>query len=133
MAPSQPPGAAARYDGRVEHLVSSQVARCHALEALLAFMTRALADMFCTPTQGGPRPRAVEAVALEGLIPVSSKQISYGHLSDTSGQSPLFLRLSLKSTADMQALLQDLPPLLPQIAEAADTIGTLHQRDKCMA
>src|SRR5262249_16145976 len=133
MAPSQPPGAAARYDGRVEHLVSSQVARCHALEALLAFMTRALADMLCTPTQGGPRPRAVGAVALEGLIPVLSNQISYRHLSATSVQSPFFFRLSLKTQAEMQALLRALPPFLPQIAEAADTIGTLHQRDKCMA
>ena len=53
--------------------------------------------------------------------------------SNTSVQSPFFLLLPLKSPADMQALLRDLPPLLPQIAEAADTIGTLHQRDKCMA
>jgi hypothetical protein len=36
------------------------------------------------------------------------------------------LLFSLKSPADMQVLLRDLPPLLPQIAEAADTIGTLH-------
>ena len=60
------PGAATGYDGRVEHLVSGQVARFYALEALPAFMTWALADMLCTPTQGGQRPRAVEAVALAG-------------------------------------------------------------------
>jgi hypothetical protein len=41
----QPSGAPARYDGRVEHLVSSQVARFHSLEELLAFMTRMLADV----------------------------------------------------------------------------------------
>ena len=46
--------------------------------------------------------------------------------SNTSVQSPFFLLFRLKSPADMQALLRDLPPLLPQIAEAADTIGTLH-------
>src|SRR5215510_16016748 len=68
-----PTGAPASYDGRVEHLVSGQVARFYALEALSAFMTRALADMLCTPTQGGQRPRAVEAVALEGTISVSSQ------------------------------------------------------------
>ena len=42
---TQPPGAPARYDGRVEHLVSGQVARFHSLEELLAFMIRALADV----------------------------------------------------------------------------------------
>jgi hypothetical protein len=36
------PGAPARYDGRVEHLVSGQVARFHTLEELLAFMIRVL-------------------------------------------------------------------------------------------
>jgi hypothetical protein len=46
--------------------------------------------------------------------------------SNTSVQSPFFVIFSLKSPADMQVLLRDLPPLLPQIAEAADTIGTLH-------
>jgi len=63
-----PTGAPAGYDGRVEPLVSGQVARFHALEALRACMTWALADMVCTPPQGGQRPRAVEVVALEGLI-----------------------------------------------------------------
>jgi hypothetical protein len=38
-------GAPARYDGRVEHLVSGQVARFHSLEELLAFMIRVLADV----------------------------------------------------------------------------------------
>jgi hypothetical protein len=33
------------YDGRVEHLVSGQVARFHSLEELLAFMTRVLTDL----------------------------------------------------------------------------------------
>ena len=40
-----PPGAPASYDGRVEHLVSGQVARFHSLEELLAFMTRVLAEV----------------------------------------------------------------------------------------
>jgi hypothetical protein len=43
--PLRPAGAAARYDGRVEHLVSGQVARFHSLEELLAFMIRVLADV----------------------------------------------------------------------------------------
>ena len=38
----QPTGALSRYDGRVEHLVSAQVARFHSLEELLAFMIRML-------------------------------------------------------------------------------------------
>jgi hypothetical protein len=42
---SQSVGEPARYDGRVEHLVSGQVARFHSLEELLAFMTRVLTDM----------------------------------------------------------------------------------------
>jgi hypothetical protein len=42
---TQPPGAPARYDGRVEHLVSGQVVRFHSLEELLAFMIRVLADV----------------------------------------------------------------------------------------
>jgi hypothetical protein len=41
----QPTGAPSPYDGRVEHLVSGQVARFHSLEELLAFMTRVLADV----------------------------------------------------------------------------------------
>ena len=61
MAPSQPSlpsnrvfvvqfrrqatGAPAGYDGRVEHLVSGQVARFHSLEELLAFMTRVLTEV----------------------------------------------------------------------------------------
>jgi hypothetical protein len=46
--------------------------------------------------------------------------------SNTSVQFPFFLILSLKSPADMQELLRDLPPLLPQVVDGADTIGTLH-------
>jgi hypothetical protein len=42
---TQPAGAPSRYDGRVEHLVSGQVARFHSLEELLAFMIRVLADV----------------------------------------------------------------------------------------
>jgi hypothetical protein len=41
----QPTGAPSRYDGRVEHLVSGQVARFHSLEELLAFMIRVLTDV----------------------------------------------------------------------------------------
>jgi len=42
---AQPPGASSSYDGRVEHLVSGQVARFHSLEELLAFMVSVLADV----------------------------------------------------------------------------------------
>ena len=41
----QPAGAPSRYDGRVEHFVSGQVARFHSLDELLAFMIRMLADV----------------------------------------------------------------------------------------
>jgi hypothetical protein len=41
----QPTGAPSRYDGRVEHLVSGQVARFHSLEELLAFMIRMLSEV----------------------------------------------------------------------------------------
>jgi hypothetical protein len=41
----EPAGAPSPYDGRVEHLVSGQVARFHSLEELLAFMIRVLADV----------------------------------------------------------------------------------------
>ena len=41
----QPPEAPSRYDGRVEHLVSGEVARFHSLEELLAFMVQLLADV----------------------------------------------------------------------------------------
>ena len=46
----QPSGAPSGYAGRVEHLVSGQVARFHSLEELLAFMTRVLAEV---EQQGG--------------------------------------------------------------------------------
>jgi hypothetical protein len=42
---AQPAGASSSYDGRVEHLVSGQVARFHSLEELLAFMVSVLADV----------------------------------------------------------------------------------------
>ena len=38
-------GAPQSYEGRVEHLVSGQVARFHSLEELLAFMVRVLTDV----------------------------------------------------------------------------------------
>jgi hypothetical protein len=41
---AQPTGASA-YEGRVEHLVSGQVARFHSLEELLTFMTRVLTEV----------------------------------------------------------------------------------------
>jgi hypothetical protein len=44
-------GALATYDGRVEHLVSGQVARFHSLEELLGFMTRVLTEV---QAQSGP-------------------------------------------------------------------------------
>ena len=60
MTPSQPtlpsnqafvvqfrtrPRGAASWEGRVEHLVSYQVARFHALDELLAFMLRVLTEV----------------------------------------------------------------------------------------
>lgn len=42
---AQPTGAPSSYVGRVEHLVSGQVARFHSLEELLTFVTRVLADV----------------------------------------------------------------------------------------
>ena len=41
----QPIGVASAYDGRVEHLVSGQVARFHSLEELLAFMVGVLTNV----------------------------------------------------------------------------------------
>jgi hypothetical protein len=42
---AQPAGVSSSYDGRVEHLVSGQVARFHSLEELLAFMIRMLTEV----------------------------------------------------------------------------------------
>jgi hypothetical protein len=42
---AQSTGASSVYDGRVEHLVSGQVARFHSLEELLGFMVGVLADV----------------------------------------------------------------------------------------
>jgi hypothetical protein len=42
---AQPTGASSSYDGRVEHLVSGQVARFHSLEELLRFMVGVLAGV----------------------------------------------------------------------------------------
>jgi hypothetical protein len=41
---TQPTGQSA-YEGRVEHVVSGEVARFHSLEELLAFMVRMLTDV----------------------------------------------------------------------------------------
>jgi hypothetical protein len=42
---AQSTGASSSYDGRVEHLVSGQVARFHSLEELLAFMIHRLTEV----------------------------------------------------------------------------------------
>jgi hypothetical protein len=42
---AQPTGVSSVYDGRVEHLVSGQVARFHSLEELLGFIVGVLADV----------------------------------------------------------------------------------------
>ena len=42
---AQPTRVSSSYDGRVEHLVSGQVARFHSLEELLGFMVGVLADV----------------------------------------------------------------------------------------
>ncbi len=49
-------------------------------------------------------------------------------MNDPAGgvQAPFFLIFPIKSVADMQALAVTLPPLLPAMFDAADTIGTLH-------
>jgi hypothetical protein len=42
---AQPPQAPLAWEGRVEHLVSHQVARFHSLDELLAFMVRVLTEV----------------------------------------------------------------------------------------
>ena len=42
---SNPTGAPSCWEGRVEHVVSGQVARFRAVEELLAFMSRVLAEV----------------------------------------------------------------------------------------
>jgi hypothetical protein len=42
---TQPTSRSSPYEGRVEHLVSGQVAHFHSLEELLAFMTRVLTEV----------------------------------------------------------------------------------------
>ncbi|MGH8069342.1 MAG: hypothetical protein ACRERE_29725 [Candidatus Entotheonellia bacterium] len=42
---AQPAGGSSSYEGRVEHLVSGQVARFHSLEELLTFMICVLTDV----------------------------------------------------------------------------------------
>jgi len=41
-------------------------------------------------------------------------------------QSHFTLRFPLKSPADAKVLAQQLPPMMPQLFQAADTIGTIH-------
>ena len=41
---AQPPGAPFVWDGRVEHVVSGQMAHFHSLEELLAFIRRVLTE-----------------------------------------------------------------------------------------
>ena len=41
----QPPGAPLAWDGRVEHVVSGQMAHFHTLDELVAFISQVLADM----------------------------------------------------------------------------------------
>jgi hypothetical protein len=41
-------------------------------------------------------------------------------------QSHLTLSFSLKSAGDAKAISEELPPLMPQLYQAADTIGTIH-------
>jgi hypothetical protein len=42
---AQSAGASSSYDGRIEHLVSGQVARFQSLEELLSFMIRVLTEV----------------------------------------------------------------------------------------
>jgi hypothetical protein len=46
---AQPPGTPLDWDGRVEHIVSGQVARFHSLEELLAFIRRVLTEGSAPP------------------------------------------------------------------------------------
>ena len=46
---AQPSGAPPSWAGRVEHLVSHQVARFQSLDELLAFMTRVLTEVEAQP------------------------------------------------------------------------------------
>lgn len=49
-----------------------------------------------------------------------------GATGRTGVQSHLTIAFPLKSPADAEALAQKLPPLMPDLARAADTIGTVH-------
>jgi hypothetical protein len=41
-------------------------------------------------------------------------------------QNHLTLSFSLKSAGDAKAISEELPPLMPQLDQAADAIGTIH-------
>ena len=49
---AQPKEVSSPYEGRVEHLVSGQVARFHSLEELLAFMIHVLTEVPESPDGG---------------------------------------------------------------------------------
>jgi hypothetical protein len=49
---AQPPEAPLAWDGRVEHVVSGQVASFHSPEELLAFLCRVLTDVHTPPPTG---------------------------------------------------------------------------------
>lgn len=50
----------------------------------------------------------------------------FGATGRTGVQSHLTIAFPLKSPADAKALSQELPPLMPDLAKAADAIGTVH-------
>ena len=47
-------------------------------------------------------------------------------MSSPVSQSHFTLAFSLKSPSDAKALAQELPPLMPDMFQALDTIGTMH-------
>jgi hypothetical protein len=49
---AQPPEASLAWEGRVEHLVSGQMAHFHSPEALLAFLRRVLTEVPASPDAG---------------------------------------------------------------------------------
>jgi len=62
-----PTGAPSCWEGRIEHVVSGQVARFHAVEELLAFMSRVLAEVQEeSGTSGAGQVRRQESFGKEG-------------------------------------------------------------------